>query len=522
MQRLSLIIALLLLTTLTSHANAQHDPERNSVRLIAAEKFGAATKELGKQKKPDSETHFVRMLMALKQDSIDNAVKHAKASLDAGLPFGRLIAGPRDTLKGLYGTPEFQSWQQKHATLKLLHGPMLGSVTDSKASLWVRTAGASTISIQAKDAAGKVYSSKPVKSSSASDFTAVLKLNGLQADTHYEYSVSIDGVRVEAANTKFKTFPKRGTSASFKVGFGGGAGFVPKWEYMWNTIREQKPDAFLMLGDNVYIDDPTESITNRYCYYRRQSRPEWRQFIAGTSMFAIYDDHDFGMNDCVPGPDIESPPWKRTVWNTFRQNWVNPSYGGGEKQPGCWHDFMIGDVHFILVDGRYYRDRKGIPSMLGPVQKKWLFDTLKNSTGRFKVLASPVPWAVGIKPGSRDPWDGFPEEREEVFSFIEQQRIEGVFLVAADRHRTDLRFTKRPNGYDLWEFESSKLTNRHTHRVVKTEGLVWGYNEKCSFALMTFDTTQNDPVVQFDAITIDGEIVHTAKLRLSQLKFKAQ
>ncbi|MBM82803.1 MAG: alkaline phosphatase [Planctomycetaceae bacterium] len=495
---------------------AQHDPQRNAVRLIAAGNYDKATKEIGKGEE-HYETSFVKMLLALKQGQIETAVAHADEALKAGMPFGRLVAGPRPDLKPLYSTDQFKKWAADHSKLKLLHGPMLGAVTDSGASIWLRTAQAAKVKIQVS-VGDKAIETIEQLTSDKSDFTAVFRLKKLQPSTAYDYQVVIDGQTVPTKGTTIRTFAAKGEASKFNVGFGGGAGYVPKWEYMWNTISALKPDAFLMLGDNVYIDDPTEALTNRYCYYRRQSRPEWRQFVAGTSMFAIYDDHDFGMNDCVPGPEIESPPWKRTVWNTFRQNWVNPYYGGGEKQPGCWHDFTIGDVHFILLDGRYYRTRKPTPSMLGPVQKKWLFETLKKSKSTFKVLCSPVPWTKGIKPGSRDPWDGYAEEREEVFRFIEDNRIEGLFLVAADRHRTDLRITKRPNGYDLYEFESSKLTNRHTHGVVKTPGLVWGYNKTCSFGWMEFDTTADDPKVQFIAITIDGERVHTAELRRSQLR----
>ncbi len=155
--------------------------------------------------------------------------------------------------------------------------------------------------------------------------------------------------------------------------------------------------------------------------------------------------------------------------------------------------------------------------MLGPVQLSWHRKTLKQSTGRIKVLASPVPWTVGIKPGSKDPWDGFPEEREETFSSINDQKIDGVFLIAADRHRTDLRFTSREAGYDLYEFESSKLTNRHTHAVVKTPGFVWGYNKTCSYGRMTIDTTVADPTIKCNAVTIDGEEVFTHTIRLSEI-----
>ena len=155
--------------------------------------------------------------------------------------------------------------------------------------------------------------------------------------------------------------------------------------------------------------------------------------------------------------------------------------------------------------------------MLGPVQKLWLFDTLRKSRGTFKVLASPVPWSEGVKPGSPDPWDGYPEEREEIFSFLERNRINGVILISADRHRSDLRVTRRPGGYDLYEFESSRLTNRHTHRLVETPGWIWGYNETCSFGLIRFDTVRPDPRATLEVVTIDGARVHSHELKLSQL-----
>ncbi|MDB4662533.1 hypothetical protein OAE61_02755 [Verrucomicrobiales bacterium] len=65
---------------------------------------------------------------------------------------------------------------------------------------------------------------------------------------------------------------------------------------------------------------------------------------------------------------------------------------------------------------------------------------------------------------------------------------------------------------------SSRLTNRHTHPVVKTDGLIWGYSKKCSFGLMKFDTTAEDPQVIFEGINIDGENVGEFVLKRSMLK----
>jgi alkaline phosphatase D len=262
----------------------------------------------------------------------------------------------------------------------------------------------------------------------------------------------------------------------------------------------------------------------RYCYYRRQSRPEYRRFVAGTPIFAIWDDHDFTVNDGWGGPDVDEPAWKIPVWRTYQNNWANPYYGGGEEQPGCWFDFSIGDVDFFMLDGRYYREkgrRQGLdverPSMLGKAQKQWLFEKLAGSKATFKVVASPVPWAPGAKPGQAgmDTWEGFKEERDEIFDFMAQRRIEGILLISADRHRSDAWKIERPVGYPLYEFESSRLTNNHKHGIMP--GSLFGYNKTCSFGMLSFDTTASDPTVTYRIVTIDNDIVYTLSLARSQM-----
>lgn len=509
------LLSLSILSLLPAASFAQHDNSRDAVKHIGNGKFDQVEKTLNGKKLygGEAERLFVEMLNLLAQDKIQPAFNKATQAVVLGMPFERLLAGPREQLEKLHALPRFQNWKKDVKLTGLIHGPMVGNVTGSAASFWLRTDGEQKVRLIV--GVGTAVADEKTTSEEA-DFTAVLKVDQLSPETEYEYRILIDGKSV--AEGKFKTYPQKGNGGTFSVGFGGGAGYVVEWERMWDTILARQPDAFLMLGDNVYIDHPESQLTQKYCYYRRQSRPEWRRLTANTPMFSIWDDHDFGTNDCIPGPEIAKPSWKPEVWKTFTQNWVNPGYGGGAEQPGCWYDFHIGDVHFIMLDGRYYRDRKG-KTMLGPVQKKWLLETLKKSQGTFKVLVSPVPFTSGIKPGSKDPWDGYPEEREELFSFIEDNKIEGVFLVAADRHRTDLRINERPNGYDLYELESSRLTNHHTHGVVKTEGMVWGYNKTCSFALMKFETTADDPQVTFQCIDIEGDLKHESVLKRSQLSF---
>ncbi|MEO1994710.1 MAG: hypothetical protein ABGZ17_05485, partial [Planctomycetaceae bacterium] len=105
----SVRIASLLVLLITCSVTAQHDPERNAVRHVAAGKFAKAVKELGKGDSRASENQYVLMLNALAESRVTAAVRHAQAALEAGLPFGRLVAGPRDALRPLYATSDYAS-----------------------------------------------------------------------------------------------------------------------------------------------------------------------------------------------------------------------------------------------------------------------------------------------------------------------------------------------------------------------------------------------------------------------------
>ena len=310
-------------------------------------------------------------------------------------------------------------------------------------------------------------------------------------------------------------------SDKFTIAFGGGAGFVPKNERIWDTIGEIDPRALLLLGDNVYIDDPKTPEMQLFHYYRRQSQPEWAKLAKKVPIYAIWDDHDFTTNDGWGGPAIEEPKWKRDVWNVFKDNWDNPYYGGGEKQPGCWFDFWIGKVHFVLIDGRYYRESpKGKnPSMLGSAQMKWLKKTLKKPA-TFTVFCTNVPVTPKVKPGSKDTWDGFDGERQQIFKFIAKEKIPGVVILSADRHRSDAYKidTGIKEMYPLYEWQSSRLTNQHVHGLIKHS--LFGYNEKQSFGRVDFDLTADDPTIKYTVVNIDGKAVHALELKLSELQLK--
>ena len=510
---------LVFLGVFNSFLFGQHDRERNAFRYLAEDKVEKAYHELknGKKHTDPREKGFISTLCLLREGKVEKALESAQDAVRLGLPFERLLAEPREWLAPLREHPDFKKWKIKVSPSPILHGPMLGRITDTSASFWFRTDGVHEVAVQISGHSGR----ESIRTKKENRFVGVIELDGLLPGTYFSYHVFVNGEKFEIPDVDFgfRTYPQPDEESKFTLAFGGCSGFVPEYENAWELIARHEPRAMLMLGDNVYIDDPEDvKWTGNYCYSRRHSRPEWRKLVAGTSMHAIYDDHDFGTDDCVPGSLVNQPAWKKPVLANFTRNWNNPAMGGGVKNPGCWHSFTLGKVEIIMLDCRYYRDRQK-KSMLGPVQKRWLKETLRNSTSVFKIIASSVPFSKGIKPGSKDPWDGYPDEREEIFSFIESEKIGGVFLIAADRHRIDLRRTDRPQGYDLFEFVSGRLTNRHVHPVVKTDGLIWGYNDTCGYCLIQINTRKKDPSLVLEAYDLNGKKIFTHMVKASSLQF---
>lgn len=418
--------------------------------------------------------------------------------------------GAEGGMADLLKEPAFVALVEKH-NLKLFNGPMLGDVRPDSAKFWVRTAGEATVQVIVDG-----LKSKPATTAVADDFTAVLSVDALNPFTEYTYAVLVDGKEIRRPSFRFRTAPSAGQKAKFHVTFGSGARYVPVHEYAWSNMANQRPLAYLGLGDNVYIDVVNHRGAQRLFYYRRCLSPAFSELAASVGMYAVWDDHDMAMNDWSGGAGLNAP-WKIPNWNVFAENWNNPHYGGGEDMPGTWHSFSLGDVDFFMTDGRFYREKKD-KTMLGPDQKQWLLKNLAESKGKFKVIASGTMWSDGADKDGKDSWAGqwAREERDEIFDLINDKKIDGVILLSGDRHRSDIWKIERPRGYPLYEFVSAKVTNQHTHNTF--DNAVWSYNEGNFWGRLDFDLTLDDPTMTFKCVDISGKIVKEFPLNLSQLQ----
>lgn len=512
--------SLLALVVLSSTAFAQHD-YKSTRALLRDGKWAEAialANELAAKDPKDSEWIVQRSLAEAASGDVDAALTSFKKAISMGVAEERFVGEARNVLAPVMKNEALAKWVADN-DLAFLHGPMLGDLKPTSVRVWVRTTKPGPVAVVVTPAKGdadfEVFTGRTTEDG---DLATTIQVDGLKPGTEYRYEVEFDddGTGITSAPRTFRTLSNEPQKVS--IAFGGGAGYVPENERMWSTIGKFDPTALVLLGDNVYVDMPEHPAMQRFCYYRRHSVPEWRTLVGARPVYTIWDDHDFGTNDCWGGPKVDDPKWKPDVWSIYKQNWVNPGYGGGEERPGCWYDFRLGDVHFVMLDGRYYRERprNENASMLGPEQLAWAKKTLAASEATFKVIASPVPWEFATKGDSRDTWNGFKAERNDLFDFLADEEIDGVILLSADRHRSDAWKITREKGYPLYEFESSRLTNRHVHGTMKQA--IFSYNAKQSFGLVEFDPTAADPTVTYKVVNIDGEVMHELTVKRSELK----
>ena len=498
---------------------------QKAMLLIVNGKAGEAEKycrELLSKDSQDLEAMFNLTAALAQQNKIDEAVKEMEHSIEMGLPFGRYLAGPRDILRPLTNSKGFKEYASLF-NMEILHGPMVGRVSDQEASFWVRTYHLDKIQVRLSNNENMTYPvySEVVTSDPAKDYTAIVKAQGLKPSTLYFYEVLVNGkTSPQTVTHNFRTYPKADRSSSFKVAFGGCAGYVPWNERIWRVIKDHNPIAFLWLGDNVYINMPYMPQGGLYyTYYRRQSRPEFREMVSSMANYAVWDDHDAATDDVWLGPYKDKPVWKMPLLKVFEENWINPEYGTKEW-PATFNSFSIADVDFFMLDDRTYRTDPYAPdpTILGPAQDEWLMNGLKNSKAVFKVIVSGVPWAYDAKPGAKDTWNGFHQERDKIFNFLTDHHISGVVLLSGDRHRTDIRKIERPGDYTLYDWENSRLTNQHVAPL--EPGAIFQYNQKQSFGILNFDTFKKNPEVTYEVYSIDNELLHTMTLTLNQLTSK--
>ncbi len=333
----------------------------------------------------------------------------------------------------------------------LSHGPMLGAVSETTAAIWFRTArpGEVVVTLAADGAASQ---REVVRTTPASDNTAVVRFKGLKPDTTYQYEIRAGGAPFRA---KFRTFGPSLLKRPVRLVYG--YGYNPRQRMKNDSIflhmARRKPDFVLFIGDFPYTRAGRLNEV-RAGHKIIRSNEGFTPLCCGTPTCAIWDDHEFGPNDCDG-----THPYVDEALQAFKEYWANPYYGLPDCK-GTFSSFVIGPVEVFLLDGRYHsRQSATHPTMLGERQFQWLCAGLKRSTARYKLLVSGGPFAR-VK---RDCWGGkfYRAERDRLFDFLSRERITGVIAISGDIHRCDIHKLPLGRGQYLYDFTAGALARRH-------------------------------------------------------------
>jgi alkaline phosphatase D len=244
----------------------------------------------------------------------------------------------------------------------------------------------------------------------------------------------------------------------------------------WDVIAKQNPQAFLLIGDNVYGD--TGSFTDAniptlvQSYRMLSARQEFDRFRRSVPMLTTWDDHDFGANDA--GGSFAFKERAEQIYETY---WS--SSDEVQSRPGVYESRIIGPegkrVQLIMLDTRFFRSDLArlpyrdpgpslgwyIPSndptatILGNEQWQWLEQELgKPADLRFIVSSIQlITSAHGF-----ESWYNFPKEQEKLYSLLAGKNINNAIFLTGDRHSGGFYKTAAPGvSKPIWEFTSTSL-----------------------------------------------------------------
>jgi alkaline phosphatase D len=402
----------------------------------------------------------------------------------------------------------------------LLGGPMLGKLSPTGATVWVRTAkpAAVTVSVTVE---GKEVTFGPVNSTAASDLIALIPVTRLPANGTYPYRVTVDNQpvpRTQATNTVFRTCSD--DVPQTRIVFGSCFHSRIGTRDLMGSILQRKPLACLFIGDIAADDKRNHFGLLRLDYQLRDFHSAWRNLVAEVPVYAAWDDHDYYDNDVSGLPEGASQEDKQTLRTVFMSSWNNPSYGLPDQQKGIFFHTRLGAFDVIALDTRSLRGtKKGEPNAyLGAEQMAWLKKTLLACKGRFIILSSGTMWSDTVSNG-KDSWGVWdPQAREEIFKFIEENNIPGVLLISGDRHGARGFKIPRPSGYIFYEFEAASLGG-WTGPGAGPGGAVqlYGILGTMAFGEFTCDTTPRDPTLTFNLRSQQNNLLYEITLTRSQL-----
>lgn len=304
-----------------------------------------------------------------------------------------------------------------------------------------------------------------------------------------------------------------------------------------HSINQEKSDLFIFLGDNIYGDTEDMDILKKK-YQKQKNRPEFARLLQQTPTVAIWDDHDFGIND--GGADYPQKEASRQLMLDF---WQEPADSARRSRPdgiytSYWLNHAGKNIHIILPDlrwnrpalnsvtleqykkdkapenlGPYLPHTEAKKSMLGEAQWQWLEAEL-NKPADLIILGSSLQTLADFT--GWESWANFPYDRNRLLATIADNNIRNILLISGDTHWGEFSKVALNNGYQLWDITSSGLT-QEWKQVSPNRNRVGGFSSSVNYGEILVDWDQQQ--LTFMLRDVDGKTVmsHTLSLQQGQL-----
>jgi alkaline phosphatase D len=408
----------------------------------------------------------------------------------------------------MMGEPTHPAMSQVHLPL-FQHGVASGDPLEDRVILWTRlTTTDPTVTVTYEVASDPEFSAivaqGQAEASANGDHTVHVDPTGLTPDTRYYYRFQAQGQTSTTGRTR--TLPGADIShlrfaqtscCKFNAGFFNAYG----------TLAARDDLQFLLhLGDYIYeasntppagqtpgadIGRPFEplheckTLADYRCRYNQYHRdPDLQAMHAALPVIATVDDHEFADGAWRGGADEHQDgrdgPWEdrvnaalqaRTEWLPIRP--VDPA--DPWRVHRSLHFGTLADLHITAT--RITRDLP-VPgpemlsqerTALGLPQRQWLFAALEASRAQWQLIGNPSVMATTWKADlpetvltalkktklvnssgdgpDYDQWDGYPAEREMIYSYF--QNHPGNFVVLSGDIHVSMALEIRKDPYDL-------------------------------------------------------------------------
>ncbi|EJL02239.1 PhoD family protein [Pseudomonas fluorescens Q2-87] len=308
------------------------------------------------------------------------------------------------------------------------------------------------------------------------DMSDVIVLNGLQADTLYEYQAgwfsllspthtveTIAELPLQWPRTTYRLRTQSGaadTPRAYVVGscrylrITGGVPSLPglgdrTFAGINRLVEKANPpiSAILMTGDQVYLDDlnvvaPDRTYKNILFKYRTAfTQPHISKLMSSVPTYMILDDHEIEDNWPANKTSRDAVLYANAMqaYGIYQAS-HGPAHehsedGLNKSLKHYWYRLSHGDIEWFVTDSRTQRnlaadDRR----ILDEEQEQALLEWLINSRARVKLIVTSVLFYPDSKHNDADAWQAFPGQRLRVLETLRRHGIKNVFFVTGDIH----------------------------------------------------------------------------------------